>query len=272
MNEQTEQDEKRLFFGLEIAAPWPEKLPTGRVIDASDRHVTVAFLGKASLSKVLESLPGMPQPDFSIGPAGIFDQCLFFPKRHPRCAAWNIHWLSQGDGFARFYAVFTEWLENEALFQRERRPFCAHVTISRAPFKERSWERAFKPIPVITKALHLYESLGHSTYRSCWNYPFQSAFEEIEHTADIAFLVRGQNLQELYLHAKLALAFTFPELVHYFSVDTKVNSLEEAITKLNHLVAEADAEKGCPFKAVSFHGEVTQTSQNTFEWEMIVDV
>ncbi len=43
------EEEKRLFFGAEVSAPWPKELPQGRVLEEKARHLTLAFLGETRL-------------------------------------------------------------------------------------------------------------------------------------------------------------------------------------------------------------------------------
>jgi RNA 2',3'-cyclic 3'-phosphodiesterase len=108
-------------------------------------------------------------------------------------------------------------------------------------------------------------------YQSLWEIPLLSPFEEFEHTADIAFLVRGTTPQELHRNAQLALAFKFPKILPFFSKRLQ-DTLDEIIIALNEMVGKADAECGCPFKAVSFHGQIKAEEENLLHWEMIVDV
>jgi len=87
----------------------------------------------------------------------------------------------------------------------------------------------------------------------------------------IAFSIRGNSIEQLHLHAQLALAFKSPQLIPFFTSRLQ-NSLEEVIISLNEMVSSADAEFGSPFKAISFHGTITPDEQNILRWEMIVDV
>ncbi len=182
-----EEDSKRLFFGAQALAPWPKDYPPARMIPEETRHLTLAFLGRHSFSKFQTILPSIPQPSFTIGPAGIAKELIF---------------------------------------------------------------------------LH---------YQSLWERTLLSPFDEFEHTADIAFLIRGYSIQELHQHAQLALAFQFPPLIKFYRSQSQ-NSLEEVIISLNEIVAMADTEFGCPFKAVSFHGNIQSGDQNMLHWEMVVDV
>jgi hypothetical protein len=121
------------------------------------------------------------------------------------------------------------------------------------------------------KGLHLYKSMGNLEYQSLWEMPLLPPFEELEHTADLAFHIRGSTVQQLHTHAQLALAFKFPPLVSCFTQKTQ-NSLKEIIISLNEMISQADMEFGCPFKAVSFHGEIKEDAQKLLHWNMIVDV
>ncbi len=261
-------ENKRLFFGMQIVAPWPDELAPGRILREEDRHMTIAFLGDCELVKIEEMLASFPKPPFDLGIAGIFDRPLFLPHRTPHVAAWHVQFLEQKKEFLQFQRDFVSWLREKGLNIKEGE-FLPHVTIARSPFKIHEWKNGFQKLPMYLKDIHLCESLGYSKYEVRWSFPILAPFEEIEHTADIAFHIRGKTLAQLHLHAQLALCFHFPAFIGYFE-DREVNSQEEIVQSLNASVARADAEQGCPFKAVSFHGEIQEGE--FLEWEMIVDV
>lgn len=259
---------KRLFFGVELEAPWPQDLPKEkRVIQEKERHLTLLFLGMQNLDQLLSEMENIPKPSFQIGPVGLFDECLFFT----RCVAWHVLWLTH-QGINEYQKELSAWLEEKDFVKHETRPFKPHVTLARFPFDKKAWHKSFKPTFVKCTALHLYESLGHSTYQSAWHTSFIDPFSEIEHTADMAFIIRGTSLQELYIHAQMALSFHFRELTPFCSFDAAPTSLDEIITLLNHVIAKADMEIGSPLKAVSFHGSVETVPPHILQWEMIVDV
>lgn len=261
-------EEKRLFFGAEVSAVWPEKLPPARIIEEASRHITLAFLGNTSLPDLLERLREFPKPPFRIGLSGKCDKFIFLPdKHHARVIAGEISWLSSEDQFGAFRETFAEWLGLE----KEKRKFIPHLTIARTPFDVEQWSEIACQIPFFVSAIHLYESMGNLTYIPRWTYSFFPPFEEIEHTADIAFRIRGEDLSDIFLHAQLALAFKSPSLVAYISAEKQPQSLDEIIMALNQIVSISDLELGSPFKAVSYHGKLV-SKDNLLEWTMIVDV
>lgn len=261
---------RRLFFGWEVGAPWPDKYPSGRLLDESHRHMTLAFLGNVDYQKIIEILPSYPKPSFNIGLVGHFNQCLFLPPRNPRVVAWHIKW-NDHDLMGQYQHTLVQWLQAHG-FKMDSREFLPHVTLCRSPFVERKWKEAFTPLPCLMKDIHLYESMGNLQYLSRWKHSLKLPFEELEHTADIAFRIRGETMQKLHLNAQYALAFQFPALLPYLDSTQEISSLDQSITALNGIVGKADGEIGCPFKAVSFHGEVVHEQDNTLQWEMIVDV
>lgn len=236
----------RLFFGMEIVSPWPEHLPDGRIIETENRHLTLAFLGETNTP----DLDSFPKPSFSTGIGGIFNEPIFLKN----VVAWHVNWF--GD-------EVVEYQKTVAKHFHLSEKFLSHVTMSRKPYNVEDWKKSFQPLPMYAKNIHLYESLGYSKYKVLWTHPILPPFEDIEHTADLAFLVRREH----YLNAQLALAFHFPLLLRYYD-DRKIESLDEIVSALNLLIARADGEIGCPFKAVSFHG----TDEDKDEWEMVVDV
>ncbi|HSX11876.1 MAG TPA: hypothetical protein VLF61_00085 [Rhabdochlamydiaceae bacterium] len=262
-----ENETKRLFFGMEVATPWEEEMPKGRVIDAPYRHITLAFLGNVIPKKQLFD---PPLPDFIIGPAGVCDRLLFLPDKEARVAAAHIQWLIKEELLVQFHKTLLDWLEDQE-YQVDRRELLSHVSLARSPFDKKIWEETFKPLPTYIKAFHLYESVGNLTYPSLWQHVFILPFEELEHTADIAFCIRGATFEELYIHAMLALSFSCPSFIAYFEPQPALSSLEEVVALLNKNVAAMDADIGIPFKAVSYHAKIKKVD-TLLEWEMIVDV
>lgn len=266
-------DARRLFFGVEVSAPWPEEYPRGRLLDPEQRHMTLAFLGNVDYQKVQPLLTQIPKPTWQIGIPAFFDAPLFLPphRKLPKVHAWHVQWLADDKGLLHFQRQLSSFLiKNE--FKLDERDFLPHVTICRAPFYPREWKRSFVKLPCFFKDIHLYESVGNLKYEARWTASVSAPFEEVEHTADIAFKVRGESLGQLFQHAFLALSFRFPELLQYIPKISSVTSLHDIVKGLNDIVCLADAEIGCPFKAISYHGNLLERPEKTFEWEMIVDV
>ena len=259
---------KRLFFAMEIVAPWPDQYPSGRLVLALHRHLTLVFIGDADLSLIQRYLSSMPKPSFSIGLAGVFDKSLFLPVREPHVVAWQIAWWEKETAILHYRQEIVEWLRMIGFPVKDS--FLPHVTIARKPEKPEEWERSFVPLPCFAKDILLCSSLGHSTYETCWKMPILAPFTPIEHMADIAFMVRGDCLETLYVHAWLALCFFEPQLTAYF-VLARPESLLQLIASLNARIALVDSERGCSIKAVSHHGTLRQMDTH-IEWEMIADV
>lgn len=267
------QPQKRLFFGLEVDAPWPEKLPQGRLLDTAHRHITLAFLGEVDFPKLEPLLQSaFPKPNFQVGLVGCFDDVLFLPPRHPHVAAWHVLWLDDQKELACYQKNCSEWLMRQGFDPHMRGEFLPHVTICRSPFEKKQWEKAFKPLPMFISNIHLYESLGGLKYEPLWSFPLKPPFMEIDHTADIGFRIFGENLTQIFRHAKIALAFAFPALLPYIKKEDQIENFENVIIALNQIVSKADGEIGCPFKAVSFHGDLKEIENKILEWEMIIDV
>lgn len=260
---------KRLFFGLEIFSPWPKRLPRGRAMPEESRHLTLAFIGQCDASKLEPILDHFPLNNLRLGFCGFFDDLLFLPPKKPRVVCWHPTFLSRADRLFSWQGAIADWLRG-AGYSIDTRPFLPHVTLARSPFQMKQWETAFYPLPFCGFRVHLYESVGHLRYVPLWSSALLPPFEEIAHTADQAFLIRGESLNDLYEHAFTALAFEFPEFLAFRSQD-EVGSLNEVIALLNHCLATADTEVGAPFKAVCYSGEMTE-KEGFIEWEMIVDV
>jgi len=257
-----QEGEKRVFFGFSIEEPWPHLYPKGRILDETSRHLTFAFLGNVPYVNLEKNLDHFPKPSFDVGPVGICDDLLFLKK----VVAQHVKWLLNDESITSFQSAVQKWLSTLG-FSLDPRPHLPHVTIARAPFEEEEWRSWFEPLPCMATGIHLYESVGNLTYQSIWEIPLLKPFEEIEHTADIAFHIRGKSLQQLYLHAAIAMSFKFPPFLHYIKTD-HVEDLNQVVKGLNQMIAQCDLEIGCPFKAVSYHTHLIDEEN----WEMIIDV
>lgn len=261
----------RLFFGLEVHAPWPEEFPLGRLLAPEARHITFAFLGETDEKKLFPLLNEIPLPQRTLGWSGQFTNVEFFPKRHPHVAAWTMQWSRHENELLEYQQQLSAWLLTHAIPHRDAHAFNPHVTLARSPFDQRAWENAFTPLPFYTSHFHLYQSLGNSTYKPIWTKPSQPPFIEIEHTADIAYQVFGASIEELFQHAQLALAFKTPAFFNEAYPPFPIGSLDALIKGLNWQIAQLDQKEIIPFKAVSYHGDI-EAQENTLMWEMIVDV
>ena len=129
------------------------------------------------------------------------------------------------------------------------------------------------PSPFVVEGIEVFEKEKGAPCRILWQFPIVVPFEEMEHTADLAFIVRGKDWEELYLHACGALYFTCPELYPFLSGErVAMDGLDQIVIQLNRVIATIDQEVGSPFKAVSFNGKVIRNSEGIYEWEMIIDV
>lgn len=261
-----DESEKRLFFGFSVEAPWPHNYPKGRLIEESCRHLTFAFLGNVPFSKLEKVLPNCPQPHFRLGPVGKCDELLFLTK----VVATHVDWLSDGDKLSEYQRAVLDWLEKQG-YKVDRRPFLPHITLARQPFNKEEWMEWFEELPCMITGIHLYESIGNLTYKSIWQLPLLPAFEEIEHTADIAFHIRGRNFYELYMHGAIAMSFKFPHFLSFLDT-APISDFNQIVKKLNAMIAQSDQETGCPFKAVSYHSKMSEEQDGLIHWEMIVDV
>lgn len=270
MNQNENNDSRRLFFGAQVQAPWPKDYPPARIISEEARHITLAFLGQNSFSKLQPLLSSTPLPSFRIGPVGVARELVFLPPEMSRVVALSVQWLDAEAKLDAYQKTLSAWLKTHG-YPLDKRPFFSHISIARSPFEKKSWLEHFTPLPVFVKGICLYQSLGNLQYESIWESPLLPPFEEFEHTADIAFLVRGTTPQELHLNAQMALAFKYPPLIEFLSSNFQ-DSLDEIIISLNEIVGKADTKFGCPYKAVSFHGKIKPDAQNVLCWEMIVDV
>ena len=146
------------------------------------------------------------------------------------------------------------------------------MTISRKPFDPKEWSKSFKPLPFAVQSCALYKSLGNHSYEMLWEEKWLLPFEKLPHTADLAYIIRGKNIDSLFKHAQLALSFTDPPFISYKPLEKEsILSIEDIIAVLNRFLTEEDTRVGCPMKAVSYHCD-HKIKGDLIEWEMIIDV
>lgn len=265
---------RTLFYGLEVSAPWPSSYPKARLIPEESRHQTLVFLGPLPEERraALLEFPLRISLEMPLAPAGYFDSILFLPERgeSPRVVAFHPRILSSSRGLLSLASRLQEELALRGCAP-EKRPFLPHISVARAPFSQEDWQASFTPLPFLFTALHLYESVGELQYHPLTTVPLMAPFEEIEHTADVAFIVRGSDLKQLALHAQLALAFLFPPALEMFDETPEVKELVDLVQLLNKKIFAIDRKFGSPFKAVSHAGHLRE-EKGIFSWEMIVDV
>ncbi len=260
----------RLFFAFSVRAPWQNPLPQGRIINENSRHLTVAFLGNCDPDQLKKNIQSTPLPPMQIGCVGIGDKILFLPEKTPRVVCYHVDWLNKQNLLESYAHTLTIWLKNLG-YAIDERPWTSHVSVARTPTHFQEWQQSFHPFPFAIQGLHLYESMGNLNYVPRWSHQLVPPFEEFEHTADIAFNIRGNTVEDIFLHAQFALAFNFPMILNFIKPFVPHN-LDDIVMALNELVAIADQEVGCPFKSVSYHGEIKELPDKTLFWEMIVDV
>lgn len=271
----------RLFFGFEVVAEWPPFLQerpaedcslfteTGKILDPTMRHITVAFLGSHALTEgdiFWHSLPMLP---CLIGPVALADCLLFLPETASRVVAARVQWLEIPESVIAWQKAFVSALRalkyTQPLFE-----WVPHLTLARGPFEKKWWQEHFSFFPFFVRALHLYESLGHSQYRSLWSYPLLAPFEELPHTADRAWKIRGESIEQIHRHAQIALGMQQPKLLRYMDSSLQAD-LDRIVIDLNQMITVCDSVEGSEFKAVSFHGQL-QKEGSILTWEMVVDV
>lgn len=274
LSERASPSGKRLFLGLEALGPWPFELPGGRIIPEEGRHATLIFFGYVREECVLHLTNITPPPPWKVGLTAVANAPLLLPKKKPNCLSWEIELLEQKEQlFAYQESLSNLFIEEKLLHPKEAAlGFLPHITLARKPFDHKAWFGSFSKQLTALGSMHLYESLGSSTYKPLHTWPVISPFQEISHTADLAFCVRGQSLESLALHAFMALNKACPSLFRYMQPWTEVRSFDEMVALINHSISSMDIEEGSPFKAVSYHGEIKNLENGVLEWEMIVDV
>jgi 2'-5' RNA ligase len=259
-------DTQRLFIGWECLLSSYSPIIHGRKIDPA--HLTLSFLGNISQKMMQQKLCNLPCFNEKISPCLLADGIIFLPENKPRVAALTFSHIPKV--ISEYQTHLSQWIASLGLSIKQS-PFFPHVSLIRQPFDEQEMLRWFVPQPVALQSIHLFESVGNLKYEKRATIPLLAPFEEIEHTADLAFIIRGQTMKELYDHAIMALAYKYPPILSLHAPYTP-QDLSDLIKNLNHLITRLDLDVGCPLKAVCYSGDIHAKDAKILEWKMIIDV
>ncbi|CDR35132.1 Conserved hypothetical protein [Criblamydia sequanensis CRIB-18] len=265
---------KKIFFGLKACADWPLFCTKARFLNEKNRHMTLAFLGMQPYNELDFFLKSIPTPPL-VGFSAVAEEILFLPFNKPATASYSLRFLAGENRLLDYQKKLSSYLIQKDLISHidQKRSFLPHVTFARQPFDKINLKFEFTSFIITLSTLHLYESLGGLSYSPLITKEVEKPFEEIDHTADIAYLIKGESLEEIALNAKAALMSRELNIEPFFNYSKKdFSSIESIVLWLNEAIREQDKNEGSPFKAVSHHGKIKIDNKNIFTWEMIVDV
>ena len=267
-----DSEEKKLFFAFDIEANWLKYPIEKKMIDEKSRHLTLLFLGFINFQNIKTYLIDLPKLDLKIGAVGYFDKLLFLPQNHPRVLSFDVEFLEKKEKIYEFQKQLVSFFKERNFEINQKESFLPHVTICRDSFNSKNWKENFQRSSLYIKGFCLYESIENSIYNILWKKDFLDPFEEIKHTADIAFIVRGENFLDLLIHSFSAISFKDPKLINYIHLLKNPNSIDDVIINLNEIVTQAEIDgENISFKAISFHADIVKKDEILY-WEMIVDV
>ncbi len=256
-------DDKRLFFGFEVHAPWPDSLPGANTLKAKHCHLTLLYLGSTSYKKIRNLIPQMPNPPFRVGPLGVSDACLCLPKRHPDIITWHVEPFGS-DPITAYQKEVTDFLVNHGYEIKEKQQI-KHITLGRSAILKKELKKSFRPTPLYFKNLHLYESLKGNRYEPIWTHDLLPPFEEVNKGS---FTLYGESFQQVFLNAQIALAFKFPALTPFLDPHYKVRNLHDGGVRLTAIINQAYREANVPIES-AFFPEEGKESKGVLTWDLI---
>jgi 2'-5' RNA ligase len=167
-------DTRRLFWGFEVHAQWPQFPHDGRIIEPESRHATVVFLGEVDYN-ILKPFIESYRPSINSTPTGYFDHIMFLPnKRKARVISLGgkINEMSQCTSEVQ---RIKRGMDDLGL-STEEREWLFHVTVARAPFNREIWDNWLATkhplhIPFSLSSISLYQSLPSLTYKKLHSFP-----------------------------------------------------------------------------------------------------
>ncbi len=256
-------DEKRLFFGFEVHAPWPDSLPEAKTLKAKHRYMTLLYLGDTSYKKIRGLIPKMPNPSFQVGPLGISDASLCLPKRHPDVITWHVEPFGS-DPVAHYQDEVTDFFIKNG-YEIEEKKQIKHITLGRSATLKKVAKKTFRPLPLYFSNFHLYESLKGGHYDPIWTLDLLPPFEEVDKGY---FTLYGESFQQIFLNAQIALAFKFPDLVPFLDPFYKVRNLHDGGIRLTTIINTAYREAKVPIESAFFPDD-GKKEKRILTWDLI---
>lgn len=242
-----DQDIKRLLFGFEALAPWPDVLPDEKTLKARKRHLTLLFFGNTSYKKMYQHIRYMPKPFFRLGPVAVADSFLSLPHRSSNVLTWHVE--SFGENLIDEYQrVIFDYFEEKG-YPLEGKKFIKHITLGKNGSIIQEIKKNFHPLPLCFLNLHLYEKHQDEHYEPIWTYDLLPPFEEVE---EGHFFIHGESFQQLFLNAQIALAFKCPEFVPFLDQTYQVRNLQDGGVRLTTLINQAYRAVKLPIKKAIF--------------------
>jgi 2'-5' RNA ligase len=259
---------KRFFFAMEIEAPWPGEFPKGRLLGVPARHLTLAFLGDVNHSALLEIIGKTPLPPLKTGFVGHFNKTVFLPFKHPRVVAWHADLLNKKQILTEYQKQFCDWLKSSGFEPAGYgRPWLPHVTLCRSRFDFDGWKKAFRPLPFIATKLVLYESKGSLQFEPKWSYELTLPIEKLADSVNTAYVLRGEDMESILLHARVALGFHDETFYHKIVSNQTLNNQTDL---LNYLEKELHKIPGGDLVELKFEGGIIKRKDSLLECKMIV--
>jgi 2'-5' RNA ligase len=240
-------DKKRLLFGLEAHAPWPESLADVKTLKARHRHLTLVYFGDVSYKKLHDEIRYMPKPDFRVGPVAISDSSLSLSNRSPDMIAWHVDPF--GSDLINDYQYELVEYFTEKGYDFDKKKYVKHITLGKSSLLKKEMKKSFKPLPLYFSNLHLYESLKGDQYEPIWTYDLLPPFEEGKGGQ---FILYGESFQQIFLNAQIALAFKCPELVPFLDPSYQVRNLHDGGIRLTTLLNQAYRALKIPIEKATF--------------------
>ncbi|MCX6112793.1 MAG: hypothetical protein NTY22_05875 [Proteobacteria bacterium] len=160
---------RRLFWGFEITAQWPQFPRDGRQILPKDRHATIAFLGNVDYD-MLKPFINNYEPEINIQPSGIFNRLILLPNEK------KSRIISLGGHINNLDMCMTEVNRikkgmSMLGFKIDERDWLFHVTIARKPFNIKLWKGLNILIPFRLSGICLYQSIQSLIYEKLHTFP-----------------------------------------------------------------------------------------------------
>ena len=260
----SDPNEKRLLFGFEVHAPWPESLPDMKTLKAKNYHLTLLFFGNTSYKKIHEHIRYMPKPTFRVGPVAFSDSPLRLPNRSSDVITWHVEPFGE-DVIDEYQRVIYDYFLEKG-YDLERKKFIKHITLGKSAVLKKEAKKSFRSLPLYFKNLHFYESYQGDQYEPIWTYDLLPPFEEKKNGH---FVLYGESFQQTFLNAQIALAFKCPALVPFLDSSYKVRNLHDGGIRLTTIINQAFRKAEVPIERVIFP-DSGQEENGLLTWDLFV--
>lgn len=251
------------FFGFEIHSPFIEVFSYNKIGEKGSPFLPFLSFEETIFQKVCALLDYVPHPFFQVGPVALLETCFLLRNRTLENLTLQIRRFGV-DLIQPYQKLLHTYFIQEGC-QPDRVPLTQSIVCKPVSFLQKSRTNG-EQFPLYLLKLHLYKRCEEERYISIWTRPLLPPFKEVKQGN---FILYGENFQQIFLHAQIALSFKFPAFTPFIDDTYQVRNLHDGGVRLLTLIYKACDVIKMPIKKAIFP-DYGAKEQGLLKWELSV--